>query len=71
MVEVKRGRPTENPKQNKISVRIDAECEAILNEYCQETGKDRAEAVRDAIRKLKKRKPRSGRKENLHERNNE
>lgn len=64
----KRGRPTDNPKQSKISVRIDAECEAILNEYCLETGKDRADAVRDGIRKLKKRKAR-GRKESLHERN--
>ena len=45
----------------------DAECEAILNQYCQETGKDRADAVRDGIRRLKKRRPRSGRKENEHE----
>ena len=66
-MEAKKGRPTNNPKLNKLSVRIDAECEAILNEYCTETGKDRAEAVRDAIRKLKKRRPRSGRKENKHE----
>ena len=48
-MEVKRGRPTKNPKQSKISVRIDAECEAILNQYCQETGKDRADAVRDGM----------------------
>lgn len=67
MVEVKKGRPTDNPKQYKISARIDAECEEILNQYCQETGKDRAEALRDAIRRLKKRRPRSGRKENEHE----
>ena len=66
-MEVQRGRPTKNPKQSKISVRIDAECEAILNQYCQETGKDRADAVRDGIRRLKKRRPRSGRKENEHE----
>lgn len=63
-MEVKRGRPTNNPKQSKISVRIDAECEAILKEYCQENGKDLADAVRDGIRKLKKRRPK-GRKENV------
>ena len=70
-MDAKRGRPTDNPKQRKISVRIDAECEAILNQYCQETGKGQTEAIRDGIRKLKKRRPRSGRKEILHEPDNE
>lgn len=63
MVEAKKGRPTDNPKQKKVSVRLDGECEEILQQYCQETGKDQATAIRDGIRKLKKRRPRSGRKE--------
>lgn len=54
MPEVKMGRPTDNPKLNRITVRLDAECERILKEYCSENGKDKAEAIRAGIKKLKK-----------------
>ena len=38
----KMGRPTDNPKGKQIGVRLDAECEKILDEYCaQEKAKQR------------------------------
>ena len=29
------GRPTDNPKEERITVRLDAECSNILNDYCK------------------------------------
>lgn len=46
--------PIDNPKSERITVRLDSECSKILREYCEKNGKDRAEAIRDGIRKLKK-----------------
>lgn len=53
MPDKKIGRPTDNPKTNRITVRLDAECENILKKYCDDNGKDKAEAIRDGIKKLK------------------
>ncbi len=45
--------PLESPMSDRITVRLDNECKEILNRYCEENKKDRAEAIRDGIRKLK------------------
>lgn len=45
--------PIENPMSERITVRLDKECMEILKKYCNEKEKDRAEAIRDGIRKLK------------------
>lgn len=45
--------PIENPMLERITVRLDNECLEILNKYCDKNKKDRAEAIRDGIRKLK------------------
>jgi metal-responsive CopG/Arc/MetJ family transcriptional regulator len=49
----KMGRPTDNPKPERISVRLDEECIEVLNQYCEETKVTRVEAVRQGIKKLK------------------
>lgn len=46
------GRPTNNPKDERITVRLDKEAAEALASYCSRTGIDRAEAVRIAIKKL-------------------
>ena len=47
------GRPTDNPKRHGIKARLDDESYKILNDYCEEKGKTKAEGVRDGIAKLK------------------
>lgn len=47
------GRPTDNPKNERVTVRLDMESSQILNEYCAEESVDRAEAIRRGIKKLK------------------
>ena len=50
----KAGRPTTNPKdKGRLTMRLDEECTAILNRYCEQEKVDRAEAARRGIRKLK------------------
>ena len=49
----KMGRPTDNPKTERISVRLDNDCIEILNEYCETNKVTRVEAVRQGIKKLK------------------
>lgn len=46
------GRPTDNPKREKITVRLDEKSFQILESYCiqQEVGK--AEAIRRGINRL-------------------
>lgn len=46
--------PIDNPKSERITVRIDKEHSEILNDYCKEKNVDRAEAVREGIKRLKK-----------------
>jgi hypothetical protein len=47
------GRPTSNPKQTRITVRLDEEAERILKSYCTQEHVERGEAVRQGIKKLK------------------
>lgn len=49
----KMGRPTDNPKPFKITVRLDAESKAILDEYCKNNSVNQMEAVRKGIKKLR------------------
>lgn len=46
------GRPTDNPKPYKITVRLDEEAQRILEKYCHKMGVERGEAVRRGIKKL-------------------
>ena len=48
----KLGRPTDNPKPYKITVRIDEESKKILTEYCLKEKVNQMEAVRRGIKKL-------------------
>lgn len=44
--------PIENPKSERITVRLGKEESEILNEYCEQEGTERAEAIRRGIKKL-------------------
>ncbi len=46
------GRPTDNPKRERITVRLDGCSSNILNEYCKQEECERAEAIRRGIKKL-------------------
>lgn len=46
------GRPTDNPKDSSIHIRLDAESEEILDTYMEQEKISRAEAVRRGIKKL-------------------
>ena len=49
----KTGRPkSENPKSNRITVRIDDETMKTLNEYCLKENVEKAEAIRRGIKKI-------------------
>ena len=49
----KMGRPTDNPKDTSIHVRLDAECVETLKQYCIQENVGRAEAVRRGVIGLK------------------
>ncbi len=49
----KMGRPTDNPKGISTHVRLDAECENILTQYCEQEHVSKMEAIRRGIKKLK------------------
>ena len=49
----KMGRPTDNPKRHEIKARIDDETSQILNDYCSQKNKSKAEGIRDGIHRLK------------------
>jgi hypothetical protein len=53
-VPVKIGRPTDNPKPHKITVRLDDKSKDILNDYCKQESVNQMEAVRRGIAKLEK-----------------
>ena len=53
MSEKKLGRPTLEPKKDRITVRLDGESSDILDKYCNQESLKPAEAVRKAIKKLK------------------
>ncbi len=46
------GRPTNNPRPNKLSIRISDEDKKILEKYCEENNVNRTEAVSRGIKKL-------------------
>lgn len=46
------GRPTDNPKRERITVRLDEYSSNILDAYCAQEECERAEAIRRGIRKL-------------------
>ena len=49
----KLGRPTDNPKYERITVRLDSESSEIISEYCSKNNVNKAEAIRIGIKKLK------------------
>jgi len=49
----KLGRPTDNPKKDRLTVRLDEESIEILTTYCDQEKIDRAEGIRRGIKKLK------------------
>ena len=51
--DTKMGRPTEDPKPNKLTVRVNDETIEILDEYCKQNHVSRADGVRDGIKSLK------------------
>lgn len=51
----KKGRPPSNdPKAERITVRLDKARSEVLSEYCEREKVERAEAIRRGIDKLKK-----------------
>ncbi len=46
------GRPTDNPKQERVTVRLDRESSQILKKYCELKHVERAEAIRLGVKKL-------------------
>lgn len=47
------GRPTNNPKSDRITVRLDKESTQVLRDYCEQEKVEKAEAIRRGIAKLK------------------
>ena len=47
------GRPTSDPKPNKLTVKVSNETIKILDDYCERKNKSRAEGIRDGINALK------------------
>ncbi len=48
------GRPTDNPKTHKLSMRLDDKCKEILDKYCEQEKVAQTDAVRQAIMLLEK-----------------
>lgn len=46
--------PIDNPKSERITVRLAKEHSEILDRYCKENNVERAEAVREGIKRLDK-----------------
>lgn len=49
----KMGRPTDNPRPNKLSIRISDEDKKILENYCEEKKVNRTEAISRGIKSLR------------------
>ena len=47
------GRPTNDPKETRMSVSFNAEQAKLISDYSQEKGITKAEAVRHGVNKLK------------------
>ncbi|MDR2933129.1 MAG: hypothetical protein LBV27_08490 [Oscillospiraceae bacterium] len=54
MSQIKRGRPTDNPKPHKLQLRVDDEDLKTLDDYCDRHSKSRTDGLRDGIKCLKK-----------------
>ena len=48
------GRPTDNPRPNKISIRNSQEDKEILERYCEKEKVNKTEAISRGIKKLEK-----------------
>lgn len=48
----KLGRPTDNPRRNKLSIRLNDEDANTLETYCKENQVTKTEAISRGIRKL-------------------
>lgn len=48
----KTGRPTDNPRPNKLSIRISDEDKSILEAYCERKKVNRTEAISRGIKSL-------------------
>lgn len=46
------GRPTENPRPHKLSIRLNDESISTLNEYCKQENVNKTEAIERAVKKL-------------------
>lgn len=53
MSDKKIGRPTDNPRLNKISIRISDDDKNILENYCKEKNVNKTEAISRGIKSLK------------------
>jgi len=49
------GRPTDNPKPYKLSMRLDENSRKILDKYCEQEKISQTDAVRRAIKLLEER----------------
>ena len=49
----KRGRPTDSPKDSRVTARVENSVKKILDDYCEKHQITQAEGVRRAILKLK------------------
>lgn len=50
----KMGRPTDNPKNNRITVRLDNDTFNKLNQFCRKENITYTDAIRKLIKKLDK-----------------
>ncbi len=46
------GRPTDNPRPNKISIRISDKDKKLLEQYCEQENVNKTEAISRGINKL-------------------
>lgn len=53
MSDKKMGRPTDNPRPHKISIRINDEDKKILEDYCKRESVNKTEAISRGIKSLK------------------
>lgn len=52
MSAAKLGRPSDNPRRNKISIRINDQSKELLDRYCSEKGVTKTDAIERGIIKL-------------------
>ena len=50
----KLGRPTDNPKKTRITIRLDDDTFNILENYCKKEGLNYTDVIRKQIKKLDK-----------------